>query len=114
MTAAGGGGAFRLDGCVALVTGGSKGLGAAMAIALAEAGADVAVHGNTRSPAETCGRIEAIGRRAAALTGDLSDRTVSARLVDDAVAALGRIDILVNNAGLIRRAPAVDYRRGLG
>ena len=54
-------------------------------------------------------RIEALGRRAAALTGDLRDRAVSGRLVDDTVAALGRLDILVNNAGLIRRTPAVDY-----
>jgi 2-dehydro-3-deoxy-D-gluconate 5-dehydrogenase len=109
MTAAGGLDAFRLDGQVALVTGASKGLGAAMAIALAGAGADVAAHGNTRSPADTCGRIEGLGRRAAALTGDLGDRAVSGRLVDDTVAALGRIDILVNNAGLIRRTPAADF-----
>jgi 2-dehydro-3-deoxy-D-gluconate 5-dehydrogenase len=109
MTAGGGLEAFRLDGCVALVTGASKGLGASMAAALAGAGADVAVHGNTRSPSDTCGRIEAFDRRAVGLTGDLSDREVSGRLVDDTVAALGRIDILVNNAGLIRRTPAVDY-----
>ena len=66
--------AFRLDGCVALVTGASAGLGAAMSIALAEAGADVAVHGNTRSPSETCRRIELLGRREVAVTGDLGDR----------------------------------------
>jgi 2-dehydro-3-deoxy-D-gluconate 5-dehydrogenase len=109
MPAEGGLDAFRLDGSVALVTGASKGLGAAMAVALAGAGADVAVHGNARSPSKTCDRVEAIGRRALAVTGDLSDRAVSARLVDDTVGALGRIDILVNNAGLIRRAAAVDY-----
>jgi 2-deoxy-D-gluconate 3-dehydrogenase len=100
--------AFRLDGAVALVTGASAGLGAAMAVALAEAGADVAAHGNTRSPATTCERIERAGRRAAALTGDLADPGVSATLVDEAMARLGRLDILVNNAGIIRRTPAAD------
>jgi len=100
---------FRLDGCVALVTGASAGLGAAMSVALAEAGADVAVHGNTRSPANTCARVEAAGRRAASVTGDLGDRAVSGRLVDETVAALGRLDILVNNAGIIRRTPAERY-----
>ncbi len=100
---------FRLDGAVALVTGASAGLGAAMAVALAEAGADVVVHGNTRSPSETCARIEQIGRRAAAVTGDLSDRAVSGRLVSDVISGLGRLDILVNNAGTIRRAPAEKF-----
>jgi 2-deoxy-D-gluconate 3-dehydrogenase len=100
--------AFRLDGAVALVTGASAGLGAAMAVALAEAGADVAAHGNSRSPAETCARIERTGRKSAAVTGDLGDRDVSGRLVDEVVAALGRLDILVNNAGIIRRTPAAD------
>src|SRR6266851_4676264 len=95
--------AFRLDGSVALVTGASAGLGAAMAIALAEAGADVAAHGNTRSPAATCERIEKIGRRAVPVTGDLSDRAVSGRLVDDVLAKFNRLDILVNNAGMIHR-----------
>jgi 2-deoxy-D-gluconate 3-dehydrogenase len=99
---------FRLDGTVALVTGASAGLGAAMAVALAEAGADVAVHGNTRSPAATCARIEAAGRRWAPLVGDLADPGVSLKLVDEAVARLGRLDILVNNAGIIRRTPAAD------
>ena len=101
--------AFRLDGQVALVTGASAGMGAAMAIALAEAGADVAVHGNSRSPAGTVARVEAAGRRAVSVTGDLGDRAVSGRLVGEVVSRLGRLDILVNNAGLIKRAPAVDY-----
>ena len=101
--------AFRLDGCVALVTGASAGLGAAMSVALAEAGADVAVHGNTRSPSQTCALVEAAGRRAAPVTGDLGDRAVSGRLVDETLSALGRLDILVNNAGIIRRTPAERY-----
>jgi 2-deoxy-D-gluconate 3-dehydrogenase len=101
--------AFRLDGQVALVTGASAGMGAAMAIALAEAGADVAVHGNSRSPADTAARIESRGRRAMQVTGDLADRAVSGRLVGDVVSHFGRLDILVNNAGLIKRAPAADY-----
>src|SRR5438046_4853135 len=100
--------AFRLDGQVALVTGASAGMGAAMAVALAEAGADVAVHGNSRSSADTATRIEAAGRRAIGVTGDLGDRAVSGRLVDEVVAHYGRLDILVNNAGLIRRAPAAE------
>ena len=99
---------FRLDGAVALVTGASAGLGAAMAVALAEAGAEVAAHGNTRSPAATCARIQAVGRRTALLRGDLSDRAVSDRLVGETIAALGGIDILINNAGTIRRAPASE------
>jgi 2-deoxy-D-gluconate 3-dehydrogenase len=101
--------AFRLDGHVALVTGSSAGLGAAMAIALAHAGADVAVHGNSRSTSDTAARIAGLGRRAMSVTGDLGDRAVSGRLVGDVVSHLGRLDILVNNAGLIRRAPAARY-----
>jgi 2-deoxy-D-gluconate 3-dehydrogenase len=100
---------FRLEGAIALVTGASAGLGAAIAVALAEAGADVAVHGNTRSPSATCGRIQATGRRATALMGDLTDRGVSDRLVGEVTTVFGRIDILVNNAGTIRRAPAAQY-----
>jgi 2-deoxy-D-gluconate 3-dehydrogenase len=100
---------FKLEGKAALVTGASAGLGAAVAIALAEAGADVACHGNSRSPNATCEAVERVGRRAVAVTADLADRQTPAALVDEVRAALGRIDILVNNAGTIRRSPAVDY-----
>ncbi|MFN8095026.1 MAG: 2-dehydro-3-deoxy-D-gluconate 5-dehydrogenase KduD [Vicinamibacteria bacterium] len=100
-------GLFSLAGRVALVTGASRGLGAAIALGLAEAGADVAVHGNTRSPEETCARVRALGRRAAAVVGDMADPATPDRLVAEAEAALGPVDVLVNNAGTIRRGPAV-------
>lgn len=91
---------------VALVTGASGGIGAALAVALAEAGADVVCHGNTRSPEATCDAIQRLGRRALAVQGDLSDRTTAEALVSAAVERFGKLDVLVNNAGLIRRSPA--------
>jgi 2-deoxy-D-gluconate 3-dehydrogenase len=100
---------FRLDDKVALVTGASAGLGQAIAIALAEAGADVACHGNSRAADATCDAIAGTGRKAFAVTGDLSDRKTPAKLIEDTISHFGRLDILVNNAGMIRRAPAADY-----
>ena len=91
---------FNLHNRVALVTGASTGLGAAIAVALAEAGAQVCCHGNTHSPETTCDY---------AITGDLSDPETPKRLVAQTLERFGRIDILINNAGTIRRAPAVDY-----
>jgi 2-deoxy-D-gluconate 3-dehydrogenase len=99
---------FRLDGKTALVTGASAGLGAAIAVALAEAGADVACHGNSRPPEPTCAKIRALGRRAVAVTGNLAQAETPDRLVRETVDGLGRIDILVNNAGTIRRAPSAE------
>jgi len=101
--------AFRLDRKVALVTGASAGLGAAIAVALAEAGADVACHGNSRAPDAASEAIARLGRRTAAVKGDLVDREVSRSLVEETERQLGPIDILVNSAGTIRRGPAVDY-----
>lgn len=100
---------FRLDGKVALVTGASAGLGAAIAVALAEAGADVAAHGNSRTPDATCEIIRHSGRRSLAIRGDLADRETPRRLVAGVLEEFGRLDILVNNAGTIRRAPAAEY-----
>jgi 2-dehydro-3-deoxy-D-gluconate 5-dehydrogenase len=100
---------FKLQDRVALVTGASTGLGAAIAIALAEAGAHVACHGNTRSPETTCEQIKKAGGVAHAISGDLADPETPKHLVAQTLERFGRIDILINNAGTIRRAPAVDY-----
>jgi 2-deoxy-D-gluconate 3-dehydrogenase len=86
---------FRLDSQVALVTSASAGIGAAIAVACAEAGADVAVHEMTRPPDETCARVREAGRRAVPITGDLADASEPARLVADVLGAFGRLDILV-------------------
>jgi 2-deoxy-D-gluconate 3-dehydrogenase len=100
---------FKLNGKVALVTGASAGLGAAIALALAEAGADIAVHGNSRTPDSTCKSIEHVGRRALPVLGNLADIAVPSQLISQTLDHFGQLDILINNAGTIRRSPAVDY-----
>jgi 2-deoxy-D-gluconate 3-dehydrogenase len=96
---------FRLDGRVALVTGGNRGLGQACAVALASAGADLVLLGRT-DPAETRELVTSLGRRLSYVPCDLSSATPGE--LTAAVAALDRLDILVNNAGIIHRAPAVE------
>jgi 2-deoxy-D-gluconate 3-dehydrogenase len=101
---------FQLHGKVALVTGAGRGLGQAMAVGLAEAGADVA--GLDVIPLEeTQAQIEALGRRFLAVSCNLRDATVEE--LDETVAQvaekMGGLDILVNNAGIIRRAPALEF-----
>jgi 2-deoxy-D-gluconate 3-dehydrogenase len=100
---------FTLKDKVALVTGSSRGLGAAIAIALAEAGAKVALHGSAHAPAATQKRVAKTGHECIALAGDVGDAQVCARLVEETVQHFGTIDILVNNAGIIRRAPAAVH-----
>jgi 2-deoxy-D-gluconate 3-dehydrogenase len=98
---------FSLDGKVALVTGASRGLGAAMACGLSAAGAAVALHSNEQPATQTADRIcRESGLRTELFTADLSDRAAADALVANALAAFGQIDILVNNAGIIRRRPA--------
>jgi 2-deoxy-D-gluconate 3-dehydrogenase len=97
---------FRLDNKIALITGSATGLGAAIAEALAEAGATVAVHGNRRAATETA---EAIGAKAAAFRADLSSKTGADELFAQVKEKFGRVDILINNAGTIIRHNADEY-----
>ncbi len=99
---------FNLAGKVALVTGCNTGLGQAMAIALAEAGADV-VGINRSAPTEAEKAIQALGRKFFDLRADVGQTDKLAGLVHQAVQLAGRIDILVNNAGIIRRQDAIDF-----
>jgi 2-deoxy-D-gluconate 3-dehydrogenase len=84
-------------------------LGAGIAMALAEAGASVALHGSSKPPEEMLRKMREMGANAVALAGDVGDAAVCARLVEETVKHFGTIDILVNNAGTIRRAPALEY-----
>ncbi len=99
---------FKLDGKVAVVTGASRGLGQAMAIGLAEAGADVALV-DVLDMDESQERIEKLGRRCIAIKADLSKKENVDTIVDTTVEKLGSLDILFNNAGIIRRAPLVEF-----
>ncbi|KQR25761.1 2-dehydro-3-deoxy-D-gluconate 5-dehydrogenase KduD [Microbacterium sp. Leaf151] len=101
---------FRLDGKVALVTGSTRGLGQGAAVALAEAGADVALL-DRGDASDTARLVRATGRRAHLIRRDLVSATPGelAGAVDETLAELGGLDILVNNAGTIRRAPAAEH-----
>lgn len=99
---------FSLEGKVALVTGANTGLGQGIALALAQAGADIAAAG-IQAPTETEEKVKALGRRFVAIEANLISIEPVQRVLDETLAGLGRLDILVNNAGLIRRADAVDF-----
>ncbi len=101
---------FKLDGRVALVTGAAQGLGQAMALALADAGAGVALLDRS-DPAQTVQMIQALGRKALPIRCDLRAASVAdlQGVVAQVVEQLGRLDILVNNAGIIRRADAIEF-----
>jgi 2-deoxy-D-gluconate 3-dehydrogenase len=99
---------FKLNGKSAVVTGSSRGLGRAIALGLAEAGADIALV-DILDMSDTRTRIEKLGRKCVAITADLSRKQSAARIVDETVEELGGIDILFNNAGIIRRAPFTDF-----
>lgn len=91
---------FRLDGQVAIVTGAGRGLGAAIAVAFAEVGADVLISSRTESELQAvAAQIEALGRRAHVVVADLSQPDATAALAGQAVEAFGRLDIVVNNVG---------------
>ncbi len=100
---------FRLDGQVALVTGGNRGLGLGMAAALAEAGADVvSVQRSVDVPA-LADRVQAAGRRLLPVALDLAEAEAAEQALAATLQHFGRVDILVNNAGIQRRAPAADF-----
>jgi glucose 1-dehydrogenase len=97
---------YRLDGKVAFVTGGDQGIGKGIALRLAQEGADVAIgfRSNQEGAEETTKAILALGRKTAAIRGDVGKIADEKRIVEEAVSSMGEIDILVNNAGLERRA----------
>jgi len=104
-------GPFDLTGKTALVTGAARGLGRAIAVSLAEAGADVALGlRNASVDAGLVAEIESLGRRAIPLAMDVTDLAESRAAIDSAVAEFGKLDILVNNAGGGIGGPAIDVR----
>jgi 2-deoxy-D-gluconate 3-dehydrogenase len=100
---------FQLNGKNALVTGSQRGLGAAIAVALAKAGANVGCHGRGPNPGATCDEVRAAGRKTFYFSADLADSNSCSGLIEKTISEFGSIDILVNNAGMIRRAPATEY-----
>lgn len=101
---------FKLDGKVAIVTGGNTGLGMAYVEALAAAGADVLVTTFDNNTEEVKNIVESLGRKIVFVQGDLTKKETRDKVVSSCLEEFGKIDILVNNAGTIRRAPLLEYK----
>ncbi|MDT9336882.1 2-dehydro-3-deoxy-D-gluconate 5-dehydrogenase KduD [Clostridium perfringens] len=101
---------FKLDGKVAIVTGGNTGLGMAYVEALATAGADVLVTTFDNNTEEVKNIVESLGRKIVFVQGDLTKKETRDKVVSTCLEEFGKIDILVNNAGTIRRAPLLEYK----
>lgn len=99
---------FKLDGKVAIVTGAARGLGQAMAIGLAEAGADVVLV-DILDMSDSQNEIESLGRRCATVNADLSKKESVDQIITKTLKTMGSLNILINNAGIIRRAPITEF-----
>ena len=101
---------LQLDGKIAVVIGGTSGLGRAISLGLAEAGADVVASARRQQQVdETAAEIEKLGRKTLRLASDIQDRASLERLLAETVARFGKVDILVNSAGKIKRAPTLTF-----
>ncbi|AXI29840.1 glucose 1-dehydrogenase [Priestia megaterium] len=100
---------FSLDGKVAAITGATRGIGRSMAIALAEAGSDIALLQRSKEFLGVKEEIERLGRKCLIVNCDLENASEVSEAISSVVAYFGKLDILVNNAGIQRRSPAVDF-----
>ncbi|GAB1764718.1 SDR family oxidoreductase [Priestia megaterium] len=100
---------FSLDGKVAAITGATRGIGRSMAIALAEAGSDIALLQRSKEFLGVKEEIERLGRKCLIVNCDLENASQVSEAISSVVAYFGKLNILVNNAGIQRRSPAVDF-----